>query len=77
MVELGSTLMASLIAAKPLLSPRHRLQLGPCEIGNWSPTDVQLSSPIRNFNGRIDELAILQDALDAHAIEAFFEQGHP
>jgi|GEM_PF-5814759 len=77
MVKLGRALMASLIEAKPLLSPRHRLQLGPCEIGNWSPTDVQLSSPIRNFNGRIDELAILQDALDAHAIEAFFEQGHP
>ena len=66
-----------LAASLPMSFDRLSLQLGPCEIGNWSPRDTHLSSPIRNFNGRLDELILLSTALSESEISHLFQLGRP
>ena len=52
------------------------LVLGNCEIGNWNyiPSD---GFPIRNFQGRIDELLIFRRALTATEVKNMYEEGKP
>ena len=65
------------VGSMPLIRCDHQLQLGPCEIGNWSPVDQPPSAPIRNFNGRMDEFAIFKEALGDEEILALYELGRP
>lgn len=51
------------------------LTIGAADIGNWgAPFDYQ-QQPIRNFNGRIDEMMILNTALTAEAINELYQSG--
>ncbi len=53
------------------------LCIGAAEIGNWSTLDFPDQAPIRNFNGRIDELAVFSAALEAAEIQEIYETGAP
>ena len=55
----------------------HRLVLGKAELGNWGLPDTGAAHPIRNFNGRMDEFVIFNQALTDAEITAFFDQGRP
>jgi hypothetical protein len=52
------------------------IELGPLEIGNWTPQVGQPMEQIRNFNGRIDEFAMLSRVWSAEEIKAHFDIGH-
>lgn len=53
-----------------------KLKIGNAEIGNWGdPNRKDPGYAIRNLNGRIDELAIFDVALNSVEIRALFEQG--
>ena len=58
----------------PLAVP---LCIGAAEIGNWCTLNFPDRVPIRNFNGRIDELTVFSAALDAAEIEHIYEIGKP
>jgi hypothetical protein len=53
------------------------LSIGPAEIGNWNTLTFPDGAPIRNFNGRIDELAIFSTALDAAELRRAAQSGSP
>ena len=54
------------------------LEIGWAEVGNWSyPDAIESSTAPRNFNGRIDELAIYDRALGASEIREIYELGKP
>jgi Concanavalin A-like lectin/glucanases superfamily len=53
------------------------LRIGPSDIGNWGVPMVPELQPIRNFNGRIDELAVWNIPLTARQILDLYEVGHP
>jgi hypothetical protein len=53
------------------------LEIGAANIGNWSPSGYEDATPIRNFNGRMDELIIFGEALAPQEIAHFFEIGRP
>jgi len=61
--------MSSIAVAMPLV-------LGPCEIGNWAPRK-DLVVPVRNFQGRIDELLIFRRGLTAAEVKAMYDKGKP
>jgi hypothetical protein len=53
--------------------------IGWANIGNWSnppPTDPA-DVAVRNFNGRIDEFLVFDEALEAQEIQAIYEVGKP
>jgi hypothetical protein len=58
-----------------ILDAPHPIELGPLEIGNWTPQVGQPMEQIRNFNGRIDEFAIMGRVLSADEIKQHFEVG--
>ncbi len=65
---------------KPGIHPPLRLDT--FEIGNWGVRADTLSESeqrkrVRNFHGRIDEFAILSTALDAGAIQRYYEDSRP
>lgn len=51
------------------------LVIGPAEIGNWNTLTSPDGAPIRNFNGRMDELAVFAAALDAGEVRRAYESG--
>ncbi len=55
---------------------RVRIRPGWAEVGNWTPdpTDADIQ---RNLNGRIDEFAIFDRALDPLEIEELYDVGRP
>ena len=53
------------------------LEIGAAHIGNWSPSGYEDATPIRNFNGRMDELIIFDQALKSEEIAHFFQMGRP
>ena len=54
------------------------LKIGPAEIGNWGqPTRKDPVFALRNINGRIDELMILDAALTNSEILEIYEAGKP
>ncbi|MCM8525925.1 MAG: FecR domain-containing protein [Lentisphaeraceae bacterium] len=55
-----------------------KLRIGPAEIGNWGlPTRTDPVFALRNINGRIDELMILDAALSNDEIKQIYESGKP
>jgi hypothetical protein len=64
-----------LVNAKPA-AVDTALVLGPCQIGNWAAWKDD-AFPVRNFQGRIDELMIFRRALSAAEVKAMFEEGKP
>lgn len=50
------------------LELRQKLQIGYAELGNWGFPAATDRQPIRNFDGRIDEFIIFQDALSEDEI---------
>lgn len=54
----------------------EKLRIGNAEIGNWGqPFRKDPEFAIRNLNGRIDELAIFNNALSPQEIQELFENG--
>lgn len=54
------------------------LKIGPAEIGNWGqPTRTDPVFALRNINGRIDELMILDAALNKEQIKEIYESAKP
>ncbi len=47
------------------------LEIGPAEIGNWTPPAKQ-AREIRNLNGRIDEILVFNDVLGPAEISSFY-----
>ena len=54
-----------------------KLRFGDVEIGNWRNADGKTRTPIRNLNGRIDELIIFKTPLDNEEILRLYDLGHP
>lgn len=52
------------------------LQIGDALIGNWSPAPHS-ANEIRNFNGRMDDLAIYGQALSPDEIQTLYGSGKP
>ena len=52
------------------------LRVGAAELGNWG-RPLKGSSPIRNFNGRIDEFLMFSTALSDDEIQEVFDAGNP
>ena len=52
------------------------LRIGPAELGNWHCT-IDPASPIRNFNGRMDEFLIFNTALNQSEIHQIYQAGNP
>lgn len=53
------------------------LGIGPAEIGNWNTLTWVDGTPIRSFNGRIDELAVFSAPLDAAELRRAYQSGSP
>ena len=53
------------------------LNIGQAQIGNWMTFRPNDPSAIRNFNGRIDELAVFSEPLNTSEIEEIYEIGKP
>ena len=54
------------------------LKIGPAEIGNWGqPTRTDPVFALRNINGRMDELLLLDAALTNTEIKEIYESGKP
>lgn len=60
-----------------LRGERVRLSIGNAEIGNWGNPMRFLRYPIRNFNGRIDEFALFNEALSDQDIQNLYRLGEP
>jgi len=57
-----------------------KLRIGDARIGNWRPyldRTYKSAVPIRNFNGRIDELLIAGHALMKDEIQSLYQKGRP
>jgi len=57
------------------VSPTVPLHIGDALIGNWSPPPEDLSQ-IRNFNGRMDDMAIFSEALSSSEIQDLYSSGN-
>lgn len=53
------------------------LRLGDAQIGNWNAGMYRNKTPIRNFNGCIDELTVLTRPLSEDEVGRLFAQGQP
>jgi hypothetical protein len=53
------------------------LSLGDVELGNWNLGASRNKSPIRFFNGRMDEFMLFSRALSDQEIERLYDQGQP
>jgi len=53
------------------------ISIGAAQIGNWDPERTSTNKPIRNFNGRMDELVVFGVALSTAEIRHHFESGKP
>ena len=58
------------------VTPLVPLQIGDALIGNWSPAPHSRNQ-IRNFNGRMDDLAIFREALTPGEIQELHRAGKP
>lgn len=71
----GQLIHTQEIAEKYLVS---KLKIGPAEIGNWGqPTRTDPVFALRNINGRIDELMIMDAALNDREIKEIYNAGKP
>lgn len=51
------------------------IRIGPASLGNWLPADHYTPTTIRNFNGRMDEVMMFDQALSGQAIKNLFLVG--
>mgnify|MGYP003639025626 CR=1 FL=1 len=58
------------------LSVTVPLAIGKAEIGNWTPPQDD-SRQVRQFNGRMDEMMIFNEALSAVKIQELYQHGNP
>lgn len=69
------------VNAQPLASlplrPRVKVRIHDAEIGNWTQGTAITHQAIRNFNGVIDDLAILSRPLIAQELVLYFTAGLP
>lgn len=59
------------------LAEPTQLRIGDAEIGNWGRPAERSRTSIRNFNGRIDELILFQQALAEEDVRELYEAGRP
>jgi hypothetical protein len=52
-------------------------RFGAAELANWGKSLDDIDSPIRNFNGRMDEFVLYRAALTGEEIRAMYEAGKP
>ncbi|MCB1275205.1 LamG-like jellyroll fold domain-containing protein [Prosthecobacter sp.] len=57
-------------------TPGLPLVIGNAEIGNWTPA-LRKERELRNFNGRIDELIILERTLSPDEMATLYQKGSP
>ena len=55
----------------------HPIWLDYAEIGNWNYAKRLDRSPVRNLNGRLDELLIFDRALSAAEVQHLSRSGQP
>ena len=53
------------------------LRIGDAVIGNWNVASYRVKTPVRNFNGCIDEFALFSRALTGPEIERLYSEGQP
>jgi hypothetical protein len=53
------------------------LRLGNAELGNWNPAGYGTRSPIRNFNGCVDEFWMFDRALTGPEVDRLYTLGRP
>jgi hypothetical protein len=53
------------------------LRIGDAEIGNGGLPTLESGNPVRNFNGRIDEILLFGEALSPDDVRRFHERGKP
>jgi ferric-dicitrate binding protein FerR (iron transport regulator) len=53
------------------------LRIGDAEIGNWNVGTFRNKSPVRNFNGGMDEFMLFSRALSGAEVEKLYAQGRP
>ncbi|QEG02633.1 FecR protein [Stieleria maiorica] len=63
-------------AGNGVLPKSGPLRFGTAEIGNWLKPRTVGGEPIRNLDGRIDELMMLESALDQDEIKEIYKFGH-
>jgi ferric-dicitrate binding protein FerR (iron transport regulator) len=51
------------------------LGFGRAEVGNWNPATRRDRTPIRSFNGRMDEMLVFRRALDAQEVRGLARNG--
>jgi hypothetical protein len=65
------------VIAREALKFDIRLRLGNVEIGNWNVATSRNNSPVRYFNGCIDEFMLLSRPLTGEEIERLAQAGQP
>ena len=63
--------------SKERLAFDQALTIGNGEIGNWGVPIKNNASPIRNFNGLIDELAIWKVPFSENEVRTMYLAGRP
>jgi hypothetical protein len=53
------------------------LRIGSAELGNWNSVPYRTTTPVRNFNGGMDEFLLFSRALTAAEIEQMYAKGRP
>jgi hypothetical protein len=56
---------------------KSTLRIGDAEIGNWGLPTTESGNPVRNFNGRIDEILLFGEALSPDEVRSLYERGRP
>ena len=51
------------------------LSFGRAEVGNWNPVTRRDRTPIRSFNGRMDEMLVFRRALSAQEVRDLAQNG--
>src|SRR5262249_51039678 len=53
------------------------LRIGDAELGNWNVARYRNKTPVRNFNGCIDEVMLFNRPLSADEVSRLYTQGRP
>jgi hypothetical protein len=79
--DADSRLVVHYVDGQPIIREPFKLDiglnLGDVELGNWNLGASRNKSPIRYFNGCIDEFMLFSRALNEQEIERLFMQGQP
>jgi hypothetical protein len=64
-------------AAEQSIAFETPLRVGDAELGNWNVAGYRNKTPVRNFNGCMDEFLLFGRALGGPEIERLYAQGRP